>query len=302
MSTAVKVQLKPKQYRSDIDPTWCPGCGDFAVTSAICKAYSNLGIDPDNCATVSGIGCSSRLPLWLRTFGFHSCHGRAVPVAVGMKQSKPDMTIVTTIGDGDCFSIGGGHNAHPARKNMDMTLIVMDNNMYALTKNQTSPTSREGYKGSTNPYGNIEDPMNTISLMIAYGATFVAQTYAGSPKHAGEMIEKAIAHKGFSFVNILSPCPTYNKIETFDYYKPRVTNINDDLGHDDAAIKDKAKAIAIAEKVYDHIDNAEGKVLAGLFYQEEKETYEERVAALKKRHNGDENYDCQEMFEAYRVK
>lgn len=297
--TMQAVELKPKQYRSDIEPTWCPGCGDFAVVSAICSAYSKLGVNPNNAATISGIGCSSRLPLWLNTFGFHSCHGRAVPVAVGLKMARPDMTVVTTIGDGDCFSIGGGHNAHPARRNMDMTLIVMDNNMYALTKDQCSPTSREGYKGSTNPYGSIDAPMNTISLMLAYGATFVAQAYAGSPKVTGDIIQQAIAHKGFSFVNILSPCPTYNKIETFQYFKPRLQDINEELGHKD--IGDKTKALAMSDKVYDHIYKEDGKVLTGLFYKEEKVTFEEKVADLKKSYNGDDNFDVSKLFEDFKA-
>jgi len=295
---AIALELKPKDYRSDIEPTWCPGCGDFSVTSAICSAYTKLKLDPYQIATVSGIGCSSRLPLWLKTFGFHSCHGRAVPVAAGIKMAKPDTTVVVTIGDGDAFSIGGGHNAHVARRNMDLTLIVMDNNIYALTKNQVSPTSRLGMKGSTTPYGTLDEPMNTVRLMLAYGATFVAQTYAGSPRHSGEVIEQAILHKGFSFVNILSPCPTYNQDETFEYYKGRTENIQEVYGHTN--LEDKAKAFELSEKVMNHRTDPNAKIPVGIFYKKVQETFEQKVADLKKRHNGNDNFNVASLFEDYR--
>lgn len=291
------IELNAKDYRSDIEPTWCPGCGDFAVTNSICKAMAALKWDPNNTAAVSGIGCSSRLPLWLSTFGFHSCHGRALPVAIGMKLAKPDMNVVVTIGDGDAFSIGGGHMPHGARRNMDMTVIVMDNLLYALTKNQVSPTSREGSESSTTPYGCLDAPVNTISLMLTYGATFVAQAYAGSPKVASDIIEQAMAHKGFSFVNILSPCPTYNKVDTFQYYKGHTHDINET--HTD--LSNKAAAIAVAERALDHETDDNASVPVGIYYKSDQEIYQDKVAALQKRFNGDDNFDVSKLFDDYRA-
>lgn len=295
VSTAIK--LKPKQYRSDIEPTWCPGCGDFAVTSAICKAFSEIGVNPDLSMLVSGIGCSSRLPLWMSSFGFHSCHGRALPVAIGVKLARPELTVVVTSGDGDAFSIGGGHLSPPARRNMDLTLIVMDNRLYALTKLQASPTSREGLKGSTTPYGTIDTPINTLSLMMTYGATFVAQAYAGNPKVTGDIIRQAIEHKGFSFVNIFSPCPTFNKVDTFQFYRPRILNI--DETHTDKA--DRVKAFELAETTNDHTTDSEAKIPIGVFYKKEQQTYGEKVQALKERFNGSDDYDVKEIYERFKA-
>ena len=295
VSTAIK--LKPKQYRSDIEPTWCPGCGDFAVTNSICKAFSEIGVNPDLSMLVSGIGCSSRLPLWMRSFGFHSCHGRALPVAIGVKLARPELTVVVTSGDGDAFSIGGGHLSPPARRNMDITLIVMDNRLYALTKLQASPTSREGIKGSTTPYGALDTPINPLTLMMTYGATFVAQAYAGNPKVTGDIIRQAIEHKGFSFVNIFSPCPTYNKVDTFQFYRARILNI--DETHTDKA--DRVKAFELAETTNDHTTDDEAKIPIGVFYKKEKQTYGEKVEALKKRFNGSDDYDVKEIYETFRA-
>ncbi len=290
------IELKPKDYRSAIEPTWCPGCGDFAVVSALTNALAASKIDPKASVVVSGIGCSSRLPLWMGNFGFHSVHGRAMPVAVGMKVAQPDMPVVVTIGDGDAFSIGGGHLPHAARRNFNLTLIVMDNGAYSLTKNQHSPTSREGYKGSLSPYGSLDTPMNTLALMLSYGATFVAQSYAGNPKVTADLITQAIAHKGFAFVNVLSPCPTYNKLDTFEYYRPRIHNINET--HTD--VTDKAAALALAEKALEHHKNPEGKVFSGLFYKVEKETYEDKLKALKARYKGTDTPDLNKIFDKYK--
>lgn len=292
-----KVQLKPKEYRSAIEPTWCPGCGDFAVTAAICNAFSQLGVNPDEAVLVSGIGCSSRLPLWMRTFGFHSCHGRAVPVAIGIKLARPELLVAVTIGDGDAFSIGGGHLPHAARRNIDITLIVMDNQIYALTKKQVSPTSREGMKGSTTPYGAIDSPMNTLTLMLTYGATFVAQAFAGNPKVTGEIIRQAIEHKGFSFVNILSPCPTFNVVDTFEYYRPRISSIEET--HKDKS--DRIKAYELTESALDHTVNPEAKVPIGIFYQAEKPVYGSRVEALKVKYKGTDTPDLKALYNKFRA-
>jgi len=284
----LETKLPPKEYRSDLEPTWCPGCGDFGVVAALTKAFSEEQFDPTALAITSGIGCSSRLPLWMNAFGLHTAHGRALPAAIGIRLARPEVPTFVTAGDGDIFSIGMEHFPHAARKNFNITLVVMDNRMYALTKNQTSPTSRRGYKGSLNPYGNIEDPMNVLTFAIASGATFVAQSYSGNPKHLAETIKAATEHDGFSFVNVLSPCPTFNKIDTFKYYKGRLIDINQELGHDPT---DKKAAIELASHALD-ADNPElqdaepfkGKVPIGIFLKEDKETFEERVERLKSKY------------------
>ncbi len=301
----LETKLPPKEYRSDLEPTWCPGCGDFGVVTALTKAFSEEQFDPTSLAITSGIGCSSRLPLWMNAFGLHTAHGRALPAAVGIRLAKPEVPTIVTAGDGDIFSIGMEHFPHAARKNFNITLIVMDNRMYALTKNQTSPTSRVGYKGSLNPYGNIEEPMNVLTFAIASGATFVAQSYSGNPKHLAETIKAASEHKGFSFVNVLSPCPTFNKIDTFKYYKGRTIDINKELGHDPS---DEKKALELASHALDadkpELQDAEpfkGKVPIGIFLKVEKETFEDKVAKLKEKFmapNGEPNWD--EILDKYR--
>lgn len=266
-------QVKPRGYSSGIEPTWCPGCGDFGVTNALSKTLSGEKVDAANTVLVSGIGCSSRLPLWMSPYGFHSLHGRALPVAVGMKIANPKLDIMVTIGDGDAFSIGGGHFPHAARRNFDMTVVVMDNKMYALTKNQCSPTSRLDYPGSLSPTGNVDEPMNTLGLGLSYGATFVAQTFSGKPKHVAEIVQKAMHHTGFSFVNVLSPCPTYNKFETFEFWKGRVEEIPED--HD---VTDKLAALAISEAGMKN-----EKVPIGVLYEVTRSTYEDQVRNVKGR-------------------
>lgn len=293
-------KLPPKEYKSDLQPTWCPGCGDFGVVTALTRAFSDEQFDPTALSVISGIGCSSRLPLWMNAFGLHSCHGRAIPAAVGARLAKPEIPTVVTAGDGDLFSIGMEHFPHAARKNFDMVVISMDNRLYALTKNQCSPTSRKGYKGSLTPYGNLDNPFNVISFAIASGATFVAQTYAGNPKHMTEMIEAGLEHKGFAFINVLSPCPTFNKLDTFKFYKGRLVDINKELGHDPS---DRQKAMELAEHDYDADYNPDAKVPIGIFYKtEEIPTFEEKVEALKEKYrpeNPDNVWD--EVISKYKV-
>ncbi len=299
LNVHVDEKLKAKDYRSDITPTWCPGCGDFGVLGSIAKAYAEQQYDPSAVTTVSGIGCSSRLPLWMNSFGIHSCHGRALPVAVGAHLARPEMPVVVTIGDGDCFSIGGCHVGPPARRNLNMTLIVMDNGTFALTKNQNSPTSRPGLPGTlTSDMGNLDNPMNPIELMITYGATFVAQTYSANAKHMGATINAALAHKGFSYVNILSPCPTYNKVDTFAYFKPRIHDINESGEHTD--VTDRGAALAKAAELYDHHESDDAPVPVGTYYQVEKPIYTEKVDKVKAFYGASDTVDWDNIFDRYK--
>jgi len=225
-------QVTTTDYKGKVDPDWCPGCGDFGVLAALQKALVELQIKPHNVVTVSGIGCSSNLPGFIETYGMHTLHGRALAVATGVKMANHDLTVVVTGGDGDGFGIGGNHFMHTMRRNVDLLYIVMDNQIYGLTTGQTSPTSRVGMKTKSMPFGNIESPVNPISLALAAGATFIARGFSGEQKHLTELIKQAIQHKGFSFLDVFSPCVTYNHDNTYQWFRPRVKKLEDDKAYD----------------------------------------------------------------------
>ena len=202
-----------KDYKSDLKPIWCPGCGDFGVLQAIYRALAGIGRPPHEIAFVSGIGCSSRIPGYTTAYGFNSVHGRALPIAQGIKLARPDLLVLVAGGDGDGFSIGGGHVPHAIRRNIDLTYIVMDNQIYGLTKGQLSPTSPRGLVTVTSEYGSIEDPVNPLLYVLAYGAGFVAQGTPADMQGLAAIVEEAIRYPGFSFVNVQSPCVTYGEEE-----------------------------------------------------------------------------------------
>jgi 2-oxoglutarate/2-oxoacid ferredoxin oxidoreductase subunit beta len=218
--------------KGKVDPDWCPGCGDFGVLAAVQKALVELQIPKHEVVTVSGIGCSSNFPGFIDTYGMHTLHGRSLPVASGMKLANHAMTVLVTGGDGDGFGIGAGHFMHTMRRNLDLTYIVMDNQIYGLTTGQTSPTSRIGMKTKSMPFGNVDAPVNPISLALAAGATFVARGFSADQKHLTELLKKAIEHKGFSFLDIFSPCVTYNHDNTFQWFRPRVKKLEDNPAWD----------------------------------------------------------------------
>ena len=215
-----------------VDPDWCPGCGDFGVLAAVQKAIVELQIPNHQIVTVSGIGCSSNFPGFIETYGMHTLHGRSLPVATGVKMANPDLTVLVTGGDGDGLGIGGNHLTHTIRRNVDLTYIIMDNQIYGLTTGQTSPTSRLGMKTKSTPFGNIEGPIYPITMALAAGATFVARGFSGDQKHLTDLIKQAIQHKGFSFLDVFSPCVTYNKDNTFQWFRPRVKRLEDDASYD----------------------------------------------------------------------
>jgi 2-oxoglutarate/2-oxoacid ferredoxin oxidoreductase subunit beta len=201
--------IDPKRFRNSTKPIWCPGCGDHSVLGALVDALGELGLAPADVAVITGIGCSSRLPGYLSCYGFNSIHGRAVPIATGVKAARPELTVIAAGGDGDGFAIGGNHPLHAVRRNIDITYIVMDNGIYGLTKGQVSPTTPPGVKTKTTVTGAFETPVNPLQIMLAYGASYVAQAYAGDMKYMRGLFIDAIKHPGFSFVNVVSPCPTY---------------------------------------------------------------------------------------------
>ncbi len=259
----------PMVGKSDTKPTWCPGCGDFSVLAAIEMAVKKLKIPSHNVAVVSGIGCSSNLPHFLSSYGFHAIHGRALPVAEGIRWANHELTVIATGGDGDGFGIGCGHFVHTMRRTVDLTYVTMDNQIYGLTTGQASPTSMMGQKTKSTPAGVIENPIEPVALAIASGATYVARGFSGDVKHMADLIQNGIAHKGFAFIDALSPCVTYNKINTFDYFRQRVYKL-ESSGHDPTN-----RALAF-ERALEWGD----KIPIGLFYRTEKPTYEDLEEVL----------------------
>jgi 2-oxoglutarate/2-oxoacid ferredoxin oxidoreductase subunit beta len=225
-------QMVMADLKGKVDPDWCPGCGDFGVLAAVQKALIELQIPKHEVATISGIGCSSNFPGFIDTYGMHTLHGRSLPVASGMKLANHAMTVLVTGGDGDGFGIGAGHFVHTMRRNLDLTYIVMDNQIYGLTTGQTSPTSRIGMKTKSMPFGNVDAPVNPVSLALSAGATFVARGFSADQKHLTELIKRAIQHKGFSFLDVFSPCVTYNHDNTFQWFRPRVKKLEENPGYD----------------------------------------------------------------------
>ena len=218
-------------YKGKIHPDWCPGCGDFSVLSALQAALFELGLKPHQVVVISGIGCSSNLPGFINTYGMHTLHGRALAVGNGVRLANHELKVICVGGDGDGFGIGGNHFTHSMRRNVDLTYIVMDNQIYGLTTGQTSPTSRKGMKTKSTPDGNLENPINPIPQAIIGGATYVARGFSGKQKHLVDLFKGAIQHKGFSLVDVFSPCVTYNKDNTYQFFNPRV-KILEEQGHD----------------------------------------------------------------------
>lgn len=262
---AIAAPLTVKDYKSGVKPTWCPGCGDFGVLSATYKALTQLQLTRHDTVFVSGIGCSSRFPYFMSTYGLHGLHGRALPLAQGVKLAHPELTVFAVGGDGDLFSIGAGHLPHACARNVDITCICMDNSIYGLTKGQTSPTSMRGQKTKSTPYGAVLEPMNPIMLALTYGASFVARAYSAKPQQLTEIIAQAVKHKGFAFVEVESPCVEFNN--TFNLLDSLVQVM--DESHDPTDLN-AALNLAMTE---------ERKNL-GIFYRSERPSYEEEFSAL----------------------
>jgi 2-oxoglutarate ferredoxin oxidoreductase subunit beta len=254
-----------KDYKSEVKPTWCPGCGDFGVLNATYRGLANLKLQPDETVVVSGIGCSSRFPHFMKTFGFHSVHGRALPVAQGLKMARPDLTVVAVGGDGDFFSIGAGHLLHAALRNINITVVVMDNEIYGLTKGQTSPTSPHGHVTKSTPYGLLASQFNPVATVLSLNVGFVARGYSAKPKELAALIEQGIQYQGFAFIHALSPCPTF--YHTFDAWDAAATPIP--VEHDSS---DRGSAIRLAMETE--------KQYMGLFYREERPTMDQEARKL----------------------
>ena len=227
-------------------PTWCPGCGHYAVLNAIQRAIIDLGLKKEETACVTGIGCSSKLSEYLDTYGYHTIHGRSIPSATGVKLANPNLNVIAAGGDGDGLGIGGGHFIHAIRRNVDITYILMNNQIYSLTKGQTSPTSDRGFITKTSPDGAEETPINPLLLALAAGASFVASGFSADVAGLSKMIAAGIKHKGFSFINVLSPCVTFNKLNTYNFYKEHTYNIEESESETDSGLKYDPKSYEFA--------------------------------------------------------
>ncbi|HTL16414.1 MAG TPA: 2-oxoacid:ferredoxin oxidoreductase subunit beta [Patescibacteria group bacterium] len=243
--TLSPARFQAGDFKSDLKPIWCPGCGDFGVVTAITRALAAIGRPPHEIAFVSGIGCSSRIPGYTTAYGFNTVHGRSLPIAQGIKLANPELLVLVASGDGDGFSIGGGHVPHVIRRNIDLTYIVMDNQIYGLTKGQLSPTSRRGRKTVSSTLGSFEEPVNPLLYVMGYGASFVAQGTPGDMAGLTRIIEEGIRYPGFAFINVQSPCVTYGEEEQqLKAQKTRIQSL-DSIEHDPT---DRARATELARE------------------------------------------------------
>ena len=257
-----------KDFRNAVKPNWCPGCGDFSVQAAIQRAAANVGYEPNELAVISGIGCSGRISGYINSYGFHGIHGRALPIAQGLKMANKDLKVIASGGDGDGFAIGMGHTIHAIRRNLDITYVVMDNQIYGLTKGQTSPRSAKGFITKSTPGGAIEPSLKPLELALTSGATFVAQGFSTDIKELTALIEAGLNHKGFSFINVFSPCVTYNKVNTYDWFKEHLTKLADIEGYDHTN----------REMAMQTVMQHEGLV-TGIIYQDtETKSYQEKIS------------------------
>ena len=254
-----KLALDPQaigDFKGKVDPDWCVGCGDFGVLNCLRRACLDLELNPHEILTVSGIGCSSNFPGYFNSYGMHTLHGRSLAVATGAKMANHEITVLVTGGDGDGFGIGGNHFTHTARRNVDLTYIVMDNQIYGLTTGQLSPTSAKGMITKSTPFGGIEQPYNPITAAIMNGASFVARGFSGDTKQLSMLMKQAIQHEGFALVSVFSPCITFNHDNDFAFFKPRVKRLEDE-DHDSGDWK------AACEKALEWGDT----IYTGLFYR-----------------------------------
>lgn len=213
---ATMTVLQPKDFANDLDVRWCPGCGDYSILAQMKKVLPELGIPREKIVFVSGIGCSSRFPYYLNTFGFHTIHGRAPTFATGLKIANPELSVWVITGDGDGLSIGGNHLLHAIRRNVDLNIVLFNNRIYGLTKGQYSPTSKIGHKTKSTPFGSLDRPLSPLSVAIGAEATFVARTLDVNIKHLGAVLKRAAEHRGTSFVEVYQDCNVFNH-EAFSY-------------------------------------------------------------------------------------
>ncbi|MCK5512585.1 MAG: 2-oxoacid:ferredoxin oxidoreductase subunit beta [Thermodesulfovibrionia bacterium] len=250
-------------------PAWCPGCGNFGILKVFKDAMIEMDIEPHQITVVSGIGQAGKFPHYIKCNTFNGLHGRTLPVATGIKLSNHDMLVVAVAGDGDCYGEGGNHLIHAIRRNISVKLFVHDNQIYGLTKGQASPTSMEGMKTKNQPFGVLSEQLNPIALAIALDCGFVARGFSGDGEHLKGLIKEAVHHKGFSLVDILQPCVTFNKVNTFEWYNERVYHLESEYDPEDRTGAFK-KALEWGKRIP-----------IGIIYRNHRETLEERIPMIK---------------------
>ncbi len=260
-----------KTYESIDEATWCPGCGDFGILAGIKQALMQLELAPHEVMFFSGIGCGSKLPHYIKANGFDALHGRGVPVASGFHLANTDLRVIHVSGDGDSYGIGAGHLANAARRNVDILQIVENNQIYALTKGQYSPTSDKGFITTTTPEGSIEVAINPLALALSTGASFIARAFANDVKYLANLIARGIMHKGYALIDVLQPCVTYNHVNTKEWYRMRIYKVEDEK---DYAPTDRDYAFRKAMEWGERIP-------VGVIYEIERPTYEDEVTVLK---------------------
>ena len=272
----MKVEVrKPLDYAVNRPPIWCPGCGDYGILEALRRALAELAVPNEEVVVVSGIGCSSQLPHFMKTYGIHGIHGRAVAIATGVKIANPRLKVVVVGGDGDGYGIGLNHMIHAARRNVGITYVVSNNQVYGLTTGQMSPTTLRGTKTKTTPFGSVDEPVNPLALALAAGATYVARGFSGDVPHLTQLMKSALTHRGFALVDVLSPCVTFNRVNTYDWFRARVYKL-EESGHDSSDYF-QAYGKALEWPTLDPY----GKIPIGVFYKsEEKPAYEEELLKL----------------------
>ncbi|MFA5014078.1 MAG: 2-oxoacid:ferredoxin oxidoreductase subunit beta [Actinomycetota bacterium] len=264
--------LKPGDFNTERKPTWCLGCGNYGIWNSLKKTFVKLKLMPHEILIVYGIGCSGNGTNFIRTYAFHSLHGRALPVATGAKLANHKLNVLIMGGDGDGVGIGGNHFIHTCRRNIDMTYILHNNKVYGLTTGQTAPTSDRGFKTKSTPSGVLEIPVNPISLALICGATFVARGFSGDTGHLLDITKKAIKHKGFSFIEVLQPCVTFNKINTYDFYRDRIYKLEELKDYDRSNLNEAIKK-----------SMEEEKMPIGIFYEIDRPTYEDGLKQIERK-------------------
>jgi 2-oxoglutarate ferredoxin oxidoreductase subunit beta len=261
--------MKEKDFHL-VDPTWCSGCGIYSIFSALKKTAVTLEMKPEEMVVVTGIGCHGRLNNYFKAFGFHALHGRTLPVAQGVKLANKQLSVIAVSGDGDAYSIGLGHFIHAVRRNVNLTYIVVNNMIYGLTQGQTSPTSRKGFVSISTPLGSKESPICGPHLALVSGGTFIARGFSGAPKQLVHLIEKGIQHTGFSLIEVLSPCVTHNKMNTYDWFRKNSVDVDQQKGYNT-----KSKEMA-----WEYLNNRQ-KLAMGLLYQEKGPSFDDLVPPMK---------------------
>lgn len=264
--------IKLPDMQTSENPDWCPGCGDFGILMGIKKALIDLGRPLHETCIVSGIGCSGKLNHFINTYGFEGIHGRALPLAAAIHLANHSLNVVVVGGDGDGYGIGMGHFMHAMRRNMDMTYIVHNNQTYGLTKGQYSPTTEVGMKTSSSPFGAVETPVNPIALALASdGVSFIARGFAGDIKHLHWLILEGMKHRGFALIDVLQPCVTFNKLNTYDFFKSRVYKLQDEEQYD---VTNKRLAMERAQEW-------DARIATGIFYQTDAPRYEDSIPSIQ---------------------